>query len=221
MKIIKRGSKIEVPFSAKNSYGGDLTLTSASIYATIKEDRDSSTVKVLKRNTTAGGGDTEILVTSSPYGLVFLTRADTLGLEERTYYMDIVVEIGDNSYVVYNDIIKIEKTVRTTGDSAEDISVIATKYYEAAIDSDAAETVSVERGFTGALTPSRSSTGLFLITSISGEFVSNKTEITASTYSEGITVTYEHYSTSVIRVRVYNSNGDLFDAGFVITIKVF
>ena len=113
---MKRGSDFIIPFEAKNEYGGAIDLTGASIYFTLKDDPDSTSILITKENTAGGGSDSEIEVINATNGLgvVKILRTDTLALTNRNYYYDIFVDNAEDS-VVINSILRLEKTVRGSG----------------------------------------------------------------------------------------------------------
>lgn len=113
---MKRGSDFIIPFEARNEYGGVIDLTGASIYFTLKDDPDSTSILITKENTAGGGSDSEIEVINATNGLgvVKILRTDTLALTNRNYYYDIFVDNAEDS-VVINSILRLEKTVKGSG----------------------------------------------------------------------------------------------------------
>lgn len=77
------------------SAGTPMDLTGASVWFTVKRDIDDedADAKVWKRNTVAGGGDSEIDVTDETGGVldVYIVPADTEDLDG-AYWYDLVVE---------------------------------------------------------------------------------------------------------------------------------
>lgn len=75
-------------------------LTGAKLWFTVKEstrDPDSSSI-MLKRNTEAGGDDTQIKVTDAATGTfdIYITPADFEGVEAGSYVYDIQVKLFNN-----------------------------------------------------------------------------------------------------------------------------
>lgn len=116
MIILKRGEDKSIPFTARNDNGGIIDITSASIYATVKENKDSTNVLVDKANTAGGGSDSEIEVVNATLGIFLLKfdRTDFLTLTKRDYFLDVNVSNG-TEYITHNETIKLEKTVKGSG----------------------------------------------------------------------------------------------------------
>ena len=105
MLNIKRGSSKTFPLHALNDYSGVIDLTSLSLTATIKSDRDSAVNLVQK--VSSDSTQIEILTGTSGLYLLKLLYTDTYGLNDRNYFISIVTS---DHKVILNDILRIEKT---------------------------------------------------------------------------------------------------------------
>lgn len=100
MIIINKSSNVGIIKNAKNSNGGVLDLTSASITASFKQHGTATTNLFTRRNTTAGGGDTEIEVLSETSGIyeIKLVPANTSSLTIRSLYCLVTITIDSVDY---------------------------------------------------------------------------------------------------------------------------
>ena len=109
-----------------------LNLTGASITFTVKNTRDGD-IYFQRKNTAAGGGDTQIEVVSASDGLILikLDRSNTLNLTRRDCWCDLYISISTSDYVPMYEPFIISKTA-LTGSETEvgiDISPIKTLRY--------------------------------------------------------------------------------------------
>lgn len=93
--IIFSGDDRTLSLSVNQSDGSVVDLTGAKIWFTVKNrlaDTDADAL-IQKRNTAAGGGDTEILVTDAPNGQaqIFIIPTDTEDVDAAIYSYDIQV----------------------------------------------------------------------------------------------------------------------------------
>lgn len=100
MIIINKSSNVGIIKSAKNSNGGVLDLTTCSITAAFKQHATATTNLFTRRNTTAGGGDTEVLVLSATNGIyeIKLVPANTSSLSIRSLYCLVTITIDEVDY---------------------------------------------------------------------------------------------------------------------------
>ena len=101
MKHIKKGSNVGIIRTAKNISGGVINLTGASITATFKQSANATTNLFVKKNTAAGGGDTEIQVHSEDYGIyeTKILPANTISLDYKLLFCLVTIVIGANTDV--------------------------------------------------------------------------------------------------------------------------
>lgn len=127
MKLINKSSNVSLILQAKNSTGGILDLTSASITVTFKLYETDATSLFVKQNTAAGGSDAEVEVLSASLGYyaVKILVANTSSLTARTIYAGISIVIGSATYTdaLYFKIIENKGTstasYRTKGTTAQ------------------------------------------------------------------------------------------------------
>jgi hypothetical protein len=100
MIIINKSSNVGIIKNAKNSNGGVLDLTTCSITATFKQFPTASTALFIRRDTTAGGGDTEIEVLADTSGIyeIKLVSANTSALTIRSLCCIVVITIDEIVY---------------------------------------------------------------------------------------------------------------------------
>ena len=112
--FIRDNRKLEVTITYPN--GDPVDLTDSKIWFTVKaktSDPDSA-AKIMKRNTKAGGGDTEIKIINAAGGLaeVYIVPADSDGLNPGTYIYDVQVTLAnDETYTVVRDRITFKEDV--------------------------------------------------------------------------------------------------------------
>jgi hypothetical protein len=100
MIIIDKSSNVVIIKNAKNSNGGVLDLTTAEITATFKQFSTASTSLFVRRNTAAGGGDTELKATSPTNGIyeIKIVPANTSALTIRSLCCVILITIDETAY---------------------------------------------------------------------------------------------------------------------------
>jgi hypothetical protein len=81
-------------------------ITNAEIVFSVKTDFDSESFVFQRKNSFAGGGDTEILITDGPNGLaeIYVIPDNTKDLNKGTYVYDVWVKLtsGEEKTVVVN-----------------------------------------------------------------------------------------------------------------------
>lgn len=122
-----KGEAKNLPMTAKNSIGGIIDLTSASITFTCKNSYGDVSPVFTKRNTTAGGNDSQVLVVDADLGmlLVLINETSSLLLEVGTYYYDCQVNDGSTT-IIYSGSLIVQQSVgdgnltrRTSGTTAQ------------------------------------------------------------------------------------------------------
>lgn len=100
MKLINKSSNVSLVLQARNSSGGILNLTGAEITVNFKQYGTDTTNLFTKRNTAAGGSDSEVEVLSAALGyyVVKILSANTSALTIRTLYAGIVISISGTDY---------------------------------------------------------------------------------------------------------------------------
>lgn len=124
---VVKGEAKNFPFQAFNNAGGVIDLTSATVTFSVKESVSDTSSVFQRKNTAAGGSDTEVEVTSATDGLflVKLSQTNTLTLSVRSYYFDCQVNDGTN-YVTHSGALIVQQSVndgatvaRTYGTTAQ------------------------------------------------------------------------------------------------------
>ena len=146
MKIIDRGEDFDLTFQMKNNFSGVVDLTSASITANFKESKNSSSTAFQRRNTAAGGSDTEleIIDTDEGLGVIHIVASNTTSLTKRDYYYEIIAVIGIATYKIA-DFIRIKQNtgaasvIPTYGTTAQRPTLttadVGFEYYDTTLDS--------------------------------------------------------------------------------------
>ena len=100
MKLINKSSNVSLVLQARNSSGGILNLTGAEITVNFKQYGTDTTNLFTKRNTAAGGSDSEVEVLNAALGyyVVKILSANTSALTIRTLYAGIVISISGTDY---------------------------------------------------------------------------------------------------------------------------
>jgi hypothetical protein len=85
--------------------GAVVDLTNAKAYFTVKKNKETTTVEIQKRNTLAGGSDSEIEMSDPTNGKmkIHLVPTDTSTLQSRSYKYDIQVIINSKTYTIKLD----------------------------------------------------------------------------------------------------------------------
>lgn len=98
-KKIRIGSDADLSYQAKNDSGGVIDITNAEITFIMKAVQGTQTIE--KRNTAAGGDDTEIKHIDNTTGVyaVYITRADTVNLAQDWYRFSSLVTVNGSDYV--------------------------------------------------------------------------------------------------------------------------
>jgi hypothetical protein len=101
MIYINKGEDFVMRHKVLNSNKGVVNLTNASITAHVRTSPDSSTYAFRKRNTVAGGSDSEIETLSADDGEVFIKmdRTDTGALVNYTYYLEVHTLVDGADYI--------------------------------------------------------------------------------------------------------------------------
>jgi hypothetical protein len=122
MLYLIRGSDLNQPYSAYNSNGGILDISSATIVFNLKESSIATSEIFQKLNTLAGGDDTQIKTITENLFRVHLLNSDTVNLIEEDYYYEIVIDDQVNQY----GILRLQPatgisstTFRTSGTTAQ------------------------------------------------------------------------------------------------------
>ncbi len=73
-----------------------IDLTGGSIIFSVKDDRESTTALLQRKNVTAGGDDSQVLISATTTGEldVYLIPSNTSDMEEGTYWYDLNVTVG-------------------------------------------------------------------------------------------------------------------------------
>lgn len=100
MIIINKSSNVGIIKNAKNSNGGVLDLTTCSITAAFKQYATATTNLFTRRNATAGGSASEVLVLSALNGIyeIKLIPANTSALTIRSLYCLVTITISGVDY---------------------------------------------------------------------------------------------------------------------------
>lgn len=100
MIIINKSSNVSIIRNAKNSNGGVLDLTTCSITAAFKQHATATTNLFTRRNETAGGSASEVLVLSALNGIyeIKLVPSNTSALTIRSIYCLVTITIDSVDY---------------------------------------------------------------------------------------------------------------------------
>lgn len=98
MKLINKNTDCDIVLRAKSSTGTVLDLTSASITASFKEFATATTNLFTKRNTAAGGSDSEIEVLDDGWYVIKILSDNTSSLNLRNIHCSITITISSVNY---------------------------------------------------------------------------------------------------------------------------
>jgi len=146
-KYVVKGESKNLPLQAFNNAGSEIDLTSATITFSVKESVSDSSPVFTRKNTAAGGNDSEVEITSASDGLflVKLSETNTLALEVKSYYYSVTVNDG-TSYITHSGSLIVQQSVydgatvaRTYGTTAQRPSLttndIGFMYFDTTINS--------------------------------------------------------------------------------------
>jgi hypothetical protein len=119
MIYINKGEDHTIRHRVVNTQNGAVNLTGASIYAYMRTSASGNTYVFQKRNTAAGGGDSEIEVVGAANGdiLIKLDDDSTALLTNRVYYLEIYTTISGADYI-QTIIIKVRQNSTNTSASS-------------------------------------------------------------------------------------------------------
>ena len=100
MKLINKSSNVSLILQAKNTSGGVLNLTGAEITVNFKQYGTDTTNLFTKRNTAAGGSDSEVEIIDAALGFykIKILSANTSALTIRTLHVGITITISSTDY---------------------------------------------------------------------------------------------------------------------------
>jgi len=115
-----RGDNRTERVTVKDGDGVALPITGAKVWFTVKEDLDDadSAAVFQRKNTAAGGSDTEILITDGVNGVVeiYIVPANTSSLENGKFEFDVQVQLatGKTHTVTRGDFILLADVTKST-----------------------------------------------------------------------------------------------------------
>ena len=112
-----RGDDHTVQFTVKNAEGNPIDLSLSGIWFSVKKNVQLDTALILKRNTIAGGNDSEILVTEPDDGQfdVIIVPTDTVDLDaEILYQYDIQITYLAKRLTIVKDRFYLRQDITTT-----------------------------------------------------------------------------------------------------------
>ena len=95
MIYLNKNSDTLIPMQAKNSNGGIIDITSATITASFKETPNATSNTFQK---TTSSGITHVSPTNGVY-LIAVDQANVTSLTSKTYYMESVIDNGSEEYI--------------------------------------------------------------------------------------------------------------------------
>jgi len=118
MRYIKIGSDVKLYFQAKNNAGGVVDITSAEITVSFKTSFSTSSYLARKRNTAAGGGDTQVKATSASDGLfiAFFDRDDVANLQTGYNFIEVYIKVSEDEYIL-QDVAYVRDVSSSAGSS--------------------------------------------------------------------------------------------------------
>ena len=119
MIYINKGEDHTIRHRVVNTQNGAVNLTGASIYVYFRTSPSGNTYVFQKRNTAAGGGDTEVEVISASNGDILIKpdRTSTSLLTNRVYYMEVYTVISGKDYI-QTEVIKVRQNSTNTSSSS-------------------------------------------------------------------------------------------------------
>jgi hypothetical protein len=191
---IIRNNKTKIFIPAKNKQGGDIELSSQSLYFNIRKINFNTVLKQI----------TNYELNS---GFVIFEVELNNDFFEQVYICD--VYWGEKRQVIFSDMLYLET-------NAYGVTIMDANYYEASVSEDGIASVVENRNFN--ITISKTSTGVYSIQSTDDD-LGNATEIEVQIFAPNINYTLDRESLNKAVVRVYDSFGQLYDFGFIITIR--
>lgn len=155
-----------------------LNLTGASITFTVKNTKDGD-IYFQRKNTVAGGGDTQIEIVSASDGLILIKidRANTLNLTRRDCWCDLYVAISTKDYVPLYEPFIISKTALTGSETEIGIDIHPSKTLRYLVTNNSTLTRKGGAGWTTEPTVEFDGANI-KITSVDSEFTSGLTKVT-------------------------------------------